>query len=47
IHAVGRAIQGAPCNGWAHWRYRDPDSGDWRPIDALRQQFHAMRQATR
>lgn len=36
IHAVGRALLNAPCNGWEHWYYRDPDSGVWQPIDHLR-----------
>lgn len=36
IHEVGRAIQGAPCNGWDHWYYRDPSSGELAPIDRLR-----------
>jgi modification methylase len=37
IHEIGRAIQGAPCNGWEHWYYADPASGDLVALDALRQ----------
>ena len=36
IHAVARAIQQAPCNGWQHWHYLDPATGQRRPIDRLR-----------
>ena len=36
IHAMGRAIRNAPCNGWEHWYYEDPDSGERLPIDRLR-----------
>ncbi len=45
IHAVGRAClstagQNAPsCNGWEHWYYEDAESGERRPIDALRAQL--------
>jgi restriction system protein len=24
------------CNGWTFWRYRHPDTGEWRAIDELR-----------
>ena len=37
IHQVARAIQVAPCNGWEHWYYADPSTGELQPIDALRQ----------
>lgn len=37
IHQIGRALTGAPCNGWEHWYYDDPASGEWLPIDHLRQ----------
>lgn len=36
IHAAGRHLSGAPCNGWAHWYYEDPQ-GRLRLIDELRQ----------
>ncbi len=36
IHQVGRAIQGAPCNGWQHWAIEDPASGEQIVIDQLR-----------
>jgi modification methylase len=35
IHAVGRQLQNAPCNGWEHWFYEDQD-GDRHPLDELR-----------
>ncbi|HJZ46843.1 MAG TPA: DNA methyltransferase [Roseiflexaceae bacterium] len=37
IHAVGGAIQGAPCNGWEHWYYLDA-AGERFAIDRLREQ---------
>lgn len=39
IHQVGKALTGAPCNGWTHWFYEDPQSGEWVPIDRLREQI--------
>jgi len=37
IHEVGRAIQGAPCNGWEHWYYLDAGADERRAIDRLRE----------
>ncbi len=37
IHAVGRYILKAPCNGWMTWYYIDRKTGDREPIDRLRQ----------
>ncbi len=37
IHAVGRALQNAPCNGWEHWFYEDAATGERRPINDLRE----------
>jgi len=39
IHAVGRHITGAPCNGWEAWYYHDAETGQLLPIDILRQQY--------
>ncbi|MEM4406831.1 MAG: hypothetical protein QXS68_07270, partial [Candidatus Methanomethylicaceae archaeon] len=39
IHAVGRHITGAPCNGWEVWCYQDSETGELRPIDVLRKRF--------
>jgi modification methylase len=39
IHAVGRAIQNAPCNGWEHWFYEDAQTGERREINHLRAQL--------
>jgi modification methylase len=36
IHAVGRALTNAPCNGWEHWYYEDEATGERRPLDDLR-----------
>jgi modification methylase len=39
IHALGAALAGQPsCNGWDHWFYRDPATGQLQVIDALREQ---------
>jgi modification methylase len=38
IHKVGARLKEMPsCNGWTHWYYRDGETGQRRPIDALRQ----------
>jgi DNA modification methylase len=37
IHEVGRAIQNAPCNGWEHWHYLDPETGERHAINQLRE----------
>jgi modification methylase len=40
IHAVGRAVQNSPsCNGWEHWFYEDGETGERKPINALREQL--------
>ncbi len=37
---AGKAASGwKSANGWTFWRYQHPDSGEWRPIDELRQQL--------
>jgi modification methylase len=39
IHKVGAQCLALPsCNGWTHWQYRDPQIGEWRLLDELRQQ---------
>jgi modification methylase len=45
IHEVGRAILGAPCNGWEHWYYADPHTGARAPIDQLRELVRAEKAA--
>lgn len=40
IHELGRALTGAPCNGWEHWYYRD-EAGAPQPIDRLRERLRA------
>ncbi len=39
IHAVGRALQGAPCNGWDHWYLIDEQTGAQTVLDELRQAY--------
>lgn len=36
IHQVGKALKKGPCNGWEHWYYLDPETGEKRLIDHLR-----------
>jgi DNA modification methylase len=37
IHSLGARMLSAPSlNGWDHWYYRDPATGDFVPIDTLR-----------
>jgi site-specific DNA-methyltransferase (adenine-specific) len=39
IHKVGRELMKAPCNGWMTWYYTDDESGNLKPIDALRERI--------
>lgn len=40
IHKVGAQLKRAPsCNGWVHWRYADPLTGELKPLDTLREQL--------
>lgn len=41
IHAIGRSLRQAPCNGWEHWYFADASSGARQPIDLLREQLRA------
>jgi DNA modification methylase len=41
IHQVGRALTGAPCNGWTCWLYQDAETGAWQPIDLLREKIRS------
>lgn len=42
IHKVGAFLKNAPsCNGWMHWFYDDPSSGQRQPIDMLRQRLRS------
>jgi len=38
IHQVARVLQEGPANGWRLWYYDDPESGERRKIDVLREQ---------
>lgn len=43
IHRVGREVQGLPaCNGWSHWTYHDPATGEPVLIDVLRAKAREM-----
>jgi modification methylase len=37
IHQVASRIKNAPCNGWEHWYFEDPETGRRRVIDELRE----------
>lgn len=42
IHKLGAHLKKVPfCNGWVHWQYIDPDTGQLLPIDTLRQHLRA------
>jgi modification methylase len=41
IHAVGRALQNAPCNGWEHWYYVDEQTAERIVINRLREAIRA------
>ncbi len=42
IHQLGAYLKQAPsCNGWKHWYYDDPDTGERQPIDKLREEIRA------
>jgi len=38
IHQIGTLIEGAPCNGWDHWYYKN-ENGDLIVINELRKTF--------
>jgi modification methylase len=38
IHGLGAELMGSPsCNGWDAWRFEDSATGEYRPLDELRQ----------
>jgi DNA modification methylase len=41
IHQVASRLKNAPCNGWDHWYYDDPQRGERRSIDCLREVVRA------
>jgi len=45
IHQVGRALENAPCNGWEHWYFDDPETGERAVIDRLRERVQGMDRA--
>ena len=44
IHEIGREIRNAPCNGWDHWHYLDPTTGERLVIDVLREKVLAQQE---
>jgi modification methylase len=43
IHRMGAKSLGTTgCNGWEHWHFRDVESGEYRPLDVLRQRARLM-----
>jgi hypothetical protein len=38
IHQIGSLIEGAPCNGWEYWYYKN-ENGDFIAINELRKAF--------
>jgi site-specific DNA-methyltransferase (adenine-specific) len=45
IHQAGKKIKNAPCNGWEHWYYVDPESGERVVINHLREIVRQQDQA--
>lgn len=43
IHQVASHIKNAPCNGWQHWYYEDPQTGQRRVINELRERVRRER----
>jgi DNA modification methylase len=43
IHQVASHIKKAPCNGWQHWYYEDPQTGQRQVIDELRERVRRER----
>jgi modification methylase len=41
IHQIGSIIEGAPCNGWEHWYYKN-EKGDLIVINELRKFFREI-----
>ncbi|MCS6777733.1 MAG: DNA methyltransferase [Chloroherpetonaceae bacterium] len=43
IHRVGSACLNKPVfNGWKHWYYQDPQTGEYFPLETLREMMRAM-----
>ncbi len=43
IHTLGARLKETPsCNGWKHWYYKDEHTGQYHPIDDLRQQVRQV-----
>ena len=41
IHQSARELNQAPGNGWESWYYVDPETGERKPLDRLREQLRA------
>jgi modification methylase len=44
IHQIGKAIRNGPCNGWEHWYYLNPQTGQRVVIDQLREMVLAEKE---
>ena len=43
IHRVAAQCLGKPsCNGWEHWYYQDPKTGEYRVLDTLREPLRRL-----
>jgi modification methylase len=43
IHRLGAQLKNVPsCNGWTQWQYIDQETGQYRPIDNLRQKVRQI-----
>ena len=42
IHAVAGDLIGARCNGWTHWKFKDPESKKLSYVDILRKRAEKM-----
>jgi len=42
IHQVASRVKDVPCNGWEHWYYDDPRTGQRRVIDELRAEVRSQ-----
>jgi modification methylase len=47
IHRIGARMLGTTgCNGWEHWHFQDVETGDYQPLDILRQRARLLLSGT-
>lgn len=46
IHQMAHLLRGGPCNGWDHWFTLDQGSGEWIPINRLREELREKEKPT-